>query len=397
MVYDIFWGEFLTSPSPLELSLNVCSHGCTYCFANLNTPNRKADLLPIMRLLGDFRNRTTLIATLMQQGYPVTFSNKVDPFAKSNYRQALPILEAMVAANVPVAMQTKGGYGVDEALEILPVSSWYVTMTTLDDEVRKRIEPGAPSVQERLDLIRKLSELGHYVTVGFNPYQPEWCADVAEFVETVKAAGAYGIWTECLHLNYEQVNNMTPRQKEAISLPLIERASKRGHTPALRTEVEKLHQVVRDAGLHLYSIGQSEPSGYFDAWREMYPNTYPVQQDFVNWAHSCLEDGDLITFDEWAELMCSRLPSGMHNLGGYIGASAVQVWRTHKRVSQMTFRQLLSIVWADARVKFCPARNWAFAWAGTREKEGWTQYVDDNGLPLLVFRPGLCGEYFTEV
>lgn len=351
-----------------------------------------------MRTLAGFRSRTALIPSLMQQGYPVTFSNKVDPFAKSNYKQTLPILEAMVAANVPVAMQTKGGHGIDEALAMLPLSSWYVTLTTLDDEIRRRLEPGAPSVQERLELIQKLREAGHYVTVGFNPYQPEWCQDVAEFVDAVKRAGAYGIWTECLHLNYEQVNNMTGRQKEAIGLPLLERSSKRRHPQELLEKVRALHKVVRDAGLHLYYIGQSEPSGYFDAWRELYPNTYPTQQDFVNWAHAECKDGDLISFDQWADLMVGPMPSGKHNLGGYIGASAVQVWRTHKRISQMTFRQLLSIVWQEPRIKFCPVHNWAFAWAGERDSKGdWTQFVDSNGMPYLVFRPELCDEYFTQV
>lgn len=397
MVLDIFWGELLTSPSPLEMSMNVCSHGCAYCFANLNTPSRSFDAASIIRTLREFPNRKTLISTLLQQGYPITLSNKTDPFAKSNYRQSLSILETMVEMGTPVALQTKGGDGIDEAIDILPVSAWYVTLTTLDDEVRKRLEPGAPSVGERLDLIRKLHDAGHYVTIGFNPYQPEWCPDVAEFCEVVKKSGARGIWTETLHLNYEQVDNMTPSQQSAVSLPLIDRAKRRRYTSDFEQHVRAVHRIVRDSGLHLHYIGQSEPSDYWEAWRAIYPATFPVMQDFVNWAHETCSDGDVISFDAFADLMVPRLPKGTHSLGGYIGSTSVQVWRTHKRIAQMSFKQLLSIIWSDARIRFCPSRNFAFAWAGKREKAGWTQYVDSNQMPYLVFRPGLCNEYFTEV
>lgn len=37
---DVYYGEFLINPIPLELSLNYCSHKCAYCFANVNQPGR---------------------------------------------------------------------------------------------------------------------------------------------------------------------------------------------------------------------------------------------------------------------------------------------------------------------------------------------------------------------
>ena len=68
MSLDTYWGEFLTSPAPMELSLNYCSHGCEYCFANINTPDRKADVKAILRLLRDYPTRAPVVASLLRSG-----------------------------------------------------------------------------------------------------------------------------------------------------------------------------------------------------------------------------------------------------------------------------------------------------------------------------------------
>lgn len=119
---SVYYGEFLTSPCPLELSFNFCSHKCLYCFANLGKPGRFADVGRTLRLLQECDNRTTLEASLLRQRYPVVVSNRVDPFAASNHRQSLPVLRVMAGLGIPVAIQTRGGTGVDEALEFLPPS-----------------------------------------------------------------------------------------------------------------------------------------------------------------------------------------------------------------------------------------------------------------------------------
>ena len=142
-----YYGEFLISPAPLELSLNYCSHKCAYCFANLSMPDRTADIGGILRFLGEFNERKSLEAELVRQGYPVCFSNKVDPFAATNYKQSIPILEVMSTLGIPVAFQTRGGQGIDDALKIVQPSCWYISVCTADDKLRKRLEPGAPTIE----------------------------------------------------------------------------------------------------------------------------------------------------------------------------------------------------------------------------------------------------------
>ena len=115
-----YWGELLTSPCPLEMSLNYCSHKCAYCFANLNKPDRKADAARISRFIADFRNRKSWAATLMKNQYPIVISNRVDPLAVSNDAIALPLTQQLVEIGCPVAIQTKGGRKEADLLKIVP-------------------------------------------------------------------------------------------------------------------------------------------------------------------------------------------------------------------------------------------------------------------------------------
>jgi len=217
---DAYYGEFLVNPIPLELSMNYCSHKCAYCFANLNHPRRKLDAPRLMRFLADYRNRETLAARLLQAGYPVCISNKVDPFAASNFQQTLPILEGLTALGVSVQLQTKGGQGIDRALEIVSPSVWYVSISTDNDDLRQKIEPGAPSIAARIDLIAKLTDMGHGVVVGINPIVPEWLPDPAPLLVAIRAAGAWGCWIEPLHLNKKQIANKLTRHFSVMSISL---------------------------------------------------------------------------------------------------------------------------------------------------------------------------------
>lgn len=253
---DVFYGEFLVSPIPLELSFNYCSHKCAYCFANLNKPDRWADVKAVTRLLQDYRNRETLTAQLLKDGYPVLISNRVDPFAASNYQQAVPIITTMAEMGIPVAIQTKGGRGIDDVLSALPPSAWYISISTLDDSIRKRIEPGAPTIDSRFELIEKLTSKGHHVSLGLNPLVPEWCPNPEALLSRAKDAGAKGVWAERLHLNHKQVANFSERERTMMTDPVITRAQKRTTTPPELELYDNARVFAQSIGLEVYGIAQ---------------------------------------------------------------------------------------------------------------------------------------------
>jgi DNA repair photolyase len=384
-VIEPYFGEFLISPIPLELSLNYCSHKCAYCFANLNKPDRRASMTPIMNLLRDYRNRDTLQARLLQAGYPVLFSNKVDPFAASNYKQALPIARTLVDLDIPIAWQTKGGRGLKELLPDLPPGCWYVSISFNDDELRKRIEHGATTLESRYELIQQLVESGHSVNVGINPLVPEWLPEPEPVMDRLKALGVHGVWIQTLHLNYRQRNNLSNKERSEIGEELIKRSMKRNESAADVAHVDRAGCYARSIGLETFSVHQPHPSKFFSEYPKYYKKLFPTNQDLVNAAFERLPRGEIVDFENWYDLVGDKLPSGVHPIDHYIGATARDLFWSVKIPKRMTYRQLLGIFWHNHKCHASPMKLRCFSLLSEDEEHD-VEIVDPQGLRYLVFR-----------
>ena len=387
---SVYYGEMLTSPIPLELSFNYCSHGCRFCFANLNKRDRRADIQATMRLLASYRERSSFEAQLLQDGYPVLVSNRVDPFAHSNYQQSVPVMRLMSEMGIPIAVQTRGGRGVEEAMEFLPPSVWYVSIHTLDEVTRKDVEPGAPSIESRFELVQNLVQRGHRVVIGCNPVVREWLPEPAELFARAKSCGAEGAWIEMLHFNYKQVAKMTQADKDKITFPIIERSGQRKRDSADVRHFEMARHDACEAGLAVFSIGQPTRSDFFKPYRELYQKTFPVVQDFVNFAH----DTDRLEywFDDYAEVMLG-MPQGVRPYGHVLGATAHQIMRERRLGNNMDAEQFLRLSWNEPQMKQCPARIPCFAYVGY----GADAEADSDGMGIMAFRrAGFDSLYFDQ-
>jgi len=394
-----YWGEFLISPIPLELSLNYCSHKCAYCFANLNSPKRRGDIKKIMSFLADFHNRETLSARLMQDRYPVCISNRSDPFARSNDSQITPILETLAAIDYPVTFQTKGGAGVEAGLSLFPTAVWYISVSFADDDLRRKIEPGAPSIASRFELMEKVTRGGGRVILGLNPVVPEWISE--EETETVlkvaQSIGVEGVWIEELHLNARQIQAMSKAEVKAIGKDVLERAKKRRKEDKDANAFFYAREVAQAMGFEIFSNGQPNRSNIWQIYRDVYANTFPTNQDFVN---DCIEKGwhsSLLTFPHWYESV-KDLPAGKYRMNKYIGASARSIFDEYQIPSKLTFTELLGVIWSTKRAKQSPVRMPNFSYASVWAENGYLQLVDESDMPYLVFdETGSLDSYYTPV
>lgn len=422
-----YYGEFLISPVPLELQGNYCSHKCAYCFANLDAPQRRMDVRQAMGLIANHASRRTLEARLLQLGYPVCASNHVDPFSVSNWRLMRPVLEALVQLGNGVQIQTRGApehkdEWIAEALAILPPAVWYVTIPYLDEARRQALEPGAPSIASRFALIDRVRAAGHRVVVGFNPAVPEWEPHPEQLLAAARDHGAEGVWIERLHLNRQQEAEMSAREREAMGEPLLTTAKKRRADPAHFDYVIAARHAALDLGLQVFGIGQPCRSDFFRPYQEIYGGrVFPTQQDWVNYCYDTDAQGRLIEFDEFADFYLGRtlafredgaegeeagddvhhpyFPRGTWPIDNYLGAVGHNVFRDRKIPPQMTFRQLLAIVWSELRFKICPARVGCFAFAALWDEAapaGWVQLVDERRLPYLLFSPDGFDDYYAQ-
>ncbi len=384
--FSVYYGLFLNSPVPVELSFSFCSHLCSYCFANINKPGRWSDTSATMRTIANARNSKTLLAHLLNEGYPTLLSNRVDPFAASNYRTSVPVMELMTQMGMPVAFQTRGGYGIDETLQFIPKSVWYISVPFLSEELRKTIEPGAPSIASRLDLITKLRNKGHIVSAAANPYVPEWEPDHEKLMRTLRDAGAESVWIEELHFSQRQADMMPKRWRDAIGEGLVSYAKKvmKIDFPGFLVDAR---ESAKSAGLHVYTTSQHEPTEYFDCYEKTYAKVFPTFQGFLNECHRLLPNGGEVSFIDFAEYMVPRLPKGKWQVHHYIGASSKDVLRDDPMPSLCSYLELLARAWFDVRTNYNPARNPCFAYKTYNEDGAIYLERDEDDMPLMLFDP----------
>ncbi len=408
-----YGGFLLNAPCPLELSLNVCSHHCPFCFANLNKPNRVANT---SQIFGLFKNafspgKLTLEKHLLRSGYPIQFSNHIDPFAGNNYELSLRILETLSELDVPCSLQTKGGHGLLKkpnkyhcsALDLIKPTVFYVSLETLDDDIGKKVSaPGAPRPSLRLEMIETLIAHGHRVCVGVNPVVPQWLPDPELMVTTLHSIGVEGIWIQPLHLSHKQISKMSVADKKRLGDEILDMALPRNHKnyPAIAETLSALRTKADEIGLAVYDNQQPQRTEYFKPYIETYPTRYPMMQEFVNWCHDSHEPGDLIYFEAWLDLMLPSLPDGVWPIGQHIGAVAGPGFWSKTRdlgiTNQMTYQELLGLIWDWLDSVLCPANVGCFQWAGDYERQsdgtkGWSRWTDKDGHPILVFNPEANG------
>ncbi len=160
---------------PFEQSVNPyqgCEHGCIYCFAR---PSHSYwNLGPGL----DFETRIfhkpglaqLLERELRAPGYvckPINLGANTDPYqpAEREHRTTRQLLEVLLAHRHPVTIVTKGALVLRDAdllgeLARLRLVTVFVSLTTLDDVLKRTLEPRAASPAARLRAIRQLTEAG---------------------------------------------------------------------------------------------------------------------------------------------------------------------------------------------------------------------------------------------
>jgi DNA repair photolyase len=172
---------------PFEQSINPyrgCEHGCVYCFAR--PTHAYLDLSPGL----DFETRlyykenaaALLTAELARPGYvckPITLGANTDPYQpiERRLRVTRSLLEVLAGCRHPLSIVTKGGLVLRD-LDILSdmartgLATVLVSITTLDDDTKRTLEPRAASPSRRLAVVRALADAGVPVGVLVAPIIP---------------------------------------------------------------------------------------------------------------------------------------------------------------------------------------------------------------------------------
>jgi len=204
---------------PFEQSINPyrgCEHGCVYCYARPS--HAYVDLSPGL----DFETRLfykadaarLLRAELERPGYrcsAIMLGANTDPYqpVEQRLRVTRSILEVLLEVRHPVTILTKGTLVLRDldllrefaALSLVRVN---VSFTTLDVDLKRRLEPRAASPQARLRVIAALAAAGIPVGVMTAPMIPAINdAELESLLEAAAGAGATRAGYVLLRLPHE--------------------------------------------------------------------------------------------------------------------------------------------------------------------------------------------------
>jgi hypothetical protein len=391
-------GEFLTSPAGLELSMNWCGHACTYCFANLFTPDRRADIRGIVGLLSEHQRRKSREARLLQARVPLLVSNHVDPLAGTNAVQFEPIWELCVELGIPLTWQTRGAHRPQQRIQEriireTPRAVWYVSIPMLDDDVRRRVEPQAPSIGSRLELVDQLIEAGHVVTVGVNPLTAEWMPRFEPLLDMLEAKGVWGVWIQVPYFSKSFKGNLDAKARARLGEDFIRGCGEKG-SKTDREHAQAAMAYAKGIGMEVFSTEYEEPTRFFDPWHTVYERTMPYWHQLVNTIDPDLGDDDdyLVVTREYAQSVLSPLPELdwseplRHKRAKHYRAIVQPL--PDGRLPKQDVEGFWRIMWNDEL--FCkslgPNSFRRFAHASVREGDKIIPLLDENGDRLVVYR-----------
>lgn len=387
-----FIGEFLYHPAPIEISGNTCSHNCAYCFANIRKTARYCQLTSVINRLKKHTQKT-LLDSLIYEGFPICISNRTDPFSKNNFIQSLSIFQHLANKKNGIFIQTKGGYGIDETLKILEQKKnivWYITITTIDDELSKKIEPNAPTSSERFALVKQLIDLGHFVSVALNPYSPVWLKDeqLPEYANKMRTAGVNHIIIEPLHLKVEEIPQLKGWKADAIgedNIKLVLGRKNRAITKHMRKAVNFFYE----QGFVVSKFHMPYPTSWNEDVKKVLGASFPTTMEFQNWCYKQdYKNGLILTFDDFFNCLCHDkidffTNRKFKNLGSiYMMRRQTRLWYKNPDIQNIdNYKDLLKAFWNHKRIFVSPQNDVMFKKIQHNEKD----CLDDNGNIQLYF------------
>jgi DNA repair photolyase len=201
-----------------DLSVNPyrgCEHGCIYCFAR--PTHSYLDFSPGL----DFETQIIAkrnIAELLRHelGAPryvpklINIGSNTDCYqpVERDLRLTRAVIEVLRDARHPFSLITKSS-GVERDLDLLaPLAAQnlcavYITVTTLDAQLARCLEPRAAAPHRRLRTIRTLAEAGVPVGVSVAPQIPFLNEDMEQVLQAARDAGAQSAFYTVLRLPWE--------------------------------------------------------------------------------------------------------------------------------------------------------------------------------------------------
>lgn len=211
-----------------------CEHGCIYCYArpshsylNLSPGLDFETKIVAKRGLADVLRRELLSPRHVPEMIAIgTVTDAYQPIERE-LRLTRRVLEVLHTAQHPLGIVTKGS-GVERDLDLLApmgqqgLATVYVTLTTLDAQLARILEPRAAAPHRRLRTLRALADAGVPTGVSVSPQIPFINDDMEQVLEAAYEAGARRAFYQVLRLPWE----VAPMFRQWLELHHPDRAAR---------------------------------------------------------------------------------------------------------------------------------------------------------------------------
>jgi DNA repair photolyase len=194
-----------------------CTHSCHYCFA------RAFHSYLDLGIGDDFSSKivvkTNVVEVLRRElasprwdGETVAMGTATDPYqhCEGRYRLTRGVVDALADFANPLSILTKStlivrDLDVFERLNEVAPLTVSMSVGTLDEDVRRVVEPGTPPGRKRLEILRRFSEAGIRTGVLVAPVLPGLTDDVEHLDEVLAACAEAGVsWASAIVLHVRQ-------------------------------------------------------------------------------------------------------------------------------------------------------------------------------------------------
>ncbi len=179
-----------------------CAHACVYCYAPGVIHWGKGKWGELVEVKINLPRILSKELRTKKKGV-VGLGTVTDPYqpAEKKYELTRRCLELLLMHDLPVCIQTKSSLvlrDIDLMKEFSNIEVG-ITLTTLDDRVREKMEPGASSIDERLRALFELRDNGIKTWVFLGPLMPHM-TDEEALVDAIAAVKPDYVLVDMLRL-----------------------------------------------------------------------------------------------------------------------------------------------------------------------------------------------------
>lgn len=166
---------------PLALRMDTyigCDLGCKYCFANdwmskmytwMGVEHvRNGDINVVKKMFTDSKS---IEYQCLEKRMPIHWGGNCDPFPtrEKKYNVTYDTLKFLSNNNYPVVMSSKSDIIIEDKYLKLIEGMPFIFQSSICQDIYPKLEPGAPSVDRRIEVLSELNDLGFYTVVRMEP------------------------------------------------------------------------------------------------------------------------------------------------------------------------------------------------------------------------------------